>query len=40
VCTPAALNAAMQYKKTNEIIDLDLNTSQTANSLVKDAAVH
>ena len=33
-------NVAMQYKYTNEIIDLDPNISLMANSLQKDPAVH
>jgi hypothetical protein len=34
------LNAALQYKKTHQIIDIELNISLIANSLVKDTAVH
>ena len=34
------LNVALQYKNTNEIIDLGLNISLIANSFQKDAAVH
>ena len=33
-------NVAMQYKYTNEIIDLGLNISLIANSFPKGAAVH
>ncbi len=33
-------NVAMQYKYTNEIIDLGLNISLIANSFLKSTAVH